>query len=90
MSDDIERRFRIGIISDNEIRAHAETMKESLKNALPSGTQVISQQEDFESASVMLKLHNPEWDIVPLGCELEKFVIELGKIEKKVKLVYGH
>ena len=88
----MERRFKIALISINEIESHGKDVVDAVKENIPEGTEIIKQETDyFDTASLRVLLYHSSWPLVPLGADLEKFVIELGKPkEKKVSLVYAH
>ncbi len=87
----MERRFKIALISSNEVVNYGENLREAVMNNMPKGTEILRNEDDFETASLKMLLYNETWDIVPFGETLETFVIILGeKTESKPVPAYAH
>jgi len=86
----MERRFKLGIISINEIPAHGKNLENAIKENLPEGTVVLLKENNLETASLKVVLYNPEWEEVPYGCVLEAVLVKLPEPEKRKQIAYGH
>lgn len=86
----MERRLKIGLISITDIIPHGKNFDKALKDVLPEGTTVIMKENDIATGSLVMVLHNPEFEEVPEGQALMTVLIKLDAPEEKPKLIYNY
>lgn len=86
----MERRLKIGMISLTDIIPHGKNFDKALKEVLPEGTTVIMKENDIMTGSLVIVLHNPEFEEVPHGAYPEQVIVTLGVPEEKPRLIYNH
>ena len=71
------RRLKIGMVSMHIIAAWGKEMDTKVKESLPSGTEVLMQQTNFERGGMDILLYNDEFEEVAEGYELPRMIIDI-------------
>jgi hypothetical protein len=75
----MERRFKIAHVSYNDIAEHGKDMAKKVEQSLPKGSTVMRQEDDLNTASQILLVHNESFDLVPLGEECPKLTLTIAE-----------
>ena len=79
----MERRFKMAYVSVNDVAKHGKKFDTAIIEALPSGSQVMLKENDLDTASLKILVHNPEWTIVKEGQRVPRIIIDIPEAEVK-------
>ena len=86
-----DRRFKIGVISMDVAAKWGKDLGKQIQASIPDGSIVLKNQEDFKSGSLFVLIHHKDFEIVPLGEELPKVILEIKEeVAEKSKIIYPH
>lgn len=87
-----ERRFKIVMISMHIVGSWGKEFGKEMQDALPDDSVILSQEQDFNRASLCALVYNEKFPIIALGEKIPRSILDIkANTEKpKPKLIFNH
>ena len=72
-----DRRLKIGMTSMNIVASWGSDIGNQIIGAIPDGTKILKQNENFERATLDVLLYNDEFEKVEYGCLIPRMNLDV-------------